>query len=106
MVALSAQRDGTVIDVQDDAVEAAPRFAYYIRDILLQNDHSRIGHGIRGKIEGRVAIPCDDRSQDLSHDHRGVGGKRGQSRFQCEAESQPADQDARATDNRPMAGPS
>jgi hypothetical protein len=39
---------------------------------LLQDDHPGIRHGNDRKIERRVSIPGDDRSQDLGYDHSGV----------------------------------
>src|ERR1035441_4633392 len=65
MVAAGAQSGRTVIDVKNDAVEAAPGFANYVANVFLQNDYAWICQCTSGKIEGRVSIPCNDRRQYL-----------------------------------------
>ena len=86
---------GTVVDIEQDGVEAGPFGTHDQADVLLAHAHPRIVEGPAGQLRQRTAVPRHHRRHQLGHHHLGRLAELRQGRGQRIAHAQAADQHPR-----------
>jgi hypothetical protein len=91
------QRDRSVVDIEDDAVECAGAGANRLHDILVQNRDTRVRHRRAGERICGIPVPFNDRGENLRRHNNRVRPKTGQRRLQSEAEAKATHKHSRAS---------